>query len=152
MHFAVGKSKDLCSSLDYMLQGCQLGTGMPELTQLIQQRNNTCCEEPLLLLTHRAGMVSVREQLTARSWDLHAQQGIVWPRALAGSNSSPTAAVPREKGILLPILTLLLNVILAAGRGTLWLLSHGRTAGFLQLLGSSKRNSSEFAVLGSAIG
>lgn len=73
-------------------------------------------------------------------------------QSLAGSNSSPTAAVPREKGILSPILTLLLSIILAAERGTLWLLSHGRIAGSLQLLGSSKRNSSKFSELEPTIG
>lgn len=33
----------------------------------------------------------------AGSWDLCAQQCIVWPRALTGHSSSPTA--PRERGI-----------------------------------------------------
>ena len=61
------------------------------------------CESPPLLLTeYRAGIASIREELTAGSWDLNAQQSIAWPRALTGCSGSLMAAVasvPRERGV-----------------------------------------------------
>lgn len=59
-------------------------------------------ESPPLLLTCRAGIASIGEELMGGSWDLRAQQSIVWRRTLAGHSSSPTAAVasvPGERGI-----------------------------------------------------
>lgn len=59
-------------------------------------------ESPPLLLARRAGIASIREELTAGGWDLHAQQSVVWHRTLTGHNSSPMAAVasaPRERGV-----------------------------------------------------
>lgn len=61
------------------------------------------CESPPWLLTqYRAGIASIREELMAGSWDLHAQQSIVWSRALTGRSSSPVAAVAsatRERAV-----------------------------------------------------
>lgn len=108
------------------------------------------CESPPLLLTqYRAGIASIREELMAGSWDLHAQQSRVWSRALTGRSSSPMAAVARatrERAVRDPLeyFYLLLNIVLAGKRSSLQLASHCRTAGFLQLLGSS---SLEVAVL-----
>lgn len=104
---------------------------------------------PPLPRPHRAGITL---QVMAGSWGLHAQQSIGWPRAPTGNNSNPTAAVtsvPKERGILLCIFTCF-QTLLAAEGYALRLLSCSRTAGSLQLLGSSKRDSSEIAVLESA--